>query len=169
MRSLPVISVPTFIDPVCGMTVKPETAAGKCEYNGSTYYFCAVGCLNKFQNDPGHFLMPAEKRNLPADVEYTCPMHPEVVQIGPGACPKCGMALEPSVFSLDAKEDTSEFDSMKRRFWIGVALTLPLLVLTMGEMLPGDPVMRFIPAGIFGWIQFALATPVVLWGGLPLF
>ena len=158
------------IDPVCGMTVEPETAAGSYEYLGTNYYFCGVGCLNKFQNAPDTFLAPKkEEKNMPTDVEYTCPMHPQISQIGPGSCPICGMALEPRVFSLDATEDNSELSGMTRRFWIGVALTLPLLVLTMGEMVPGNPVMKFIPPGIYGWIQFALATPVVLWGGLPFF
>ncbi len=163
------MSAQRFIDPVCGMTVNPESSAGSYEYKGNTYYFCAVGCLNKFQSNPESFLVPKEEKNLPSDVEYTCPMHPEVVQIGPGSCPICGMELEPRVFSLDAKEDTSEFDSMKRRFWIGVILTLPILVMTMGEMLPGNPLMTVFAPRSFSWIQFALATPVVLWGGWPFF
>ena len=157
------------IDPVCGMTVEPETAAGSFEYKGTNYYFCGVGCLNKFQNDPESFLTPKEEKSLPDGVEYTCPMHPQILQIGPGACPICGMALEPRVFSLDAEEDNSELSAMTRRFWIGVALTVPLLVLTMGEMVSGNSIMKFIPPDIYGWIQFALATPIVLWGGLPFF
>ncbi len=159
----------SFIDPVCGMTVRPQTAAGSYEYKGTTYYFCATGCLNKFQNDPASFLKQKEEKNLPTDVEYTCPMHPQISKIGPGSCPICGMALEPRVISLDAEEDTSELRSMTRRFWIGVVLTLPLLILTMGEMLPGNPVMRLFSPGFFSWFQALLATPVVLWGGLPFF
>ncbi len=158
------------VDPVCGMTVKPETAAGNYEYNGTTYYFCAVGCLNKFQSDPESYLQPKkEEKNQPTDVEYTCPMHPQILQIGPGSCPICGMALEPRVFSLDAEEDNSELLGMTRRFWIGVILTLPILVMTMGEMLPGNPLMTVFAPRAFSWIQFVLATPVVLWGGWPFF
>ncbi len=157
------------VDPVCGMAVDPDTAAGSHEYDGTTYYFCSAGCLEKFKNDPVSFLAPKKEKNLPKDVEYTCPMHPQILQMGPGSCPICGMALEPKVFSLDAEEDNSELRDMTRRFWICVVLALPLLILTMGEMLPGNPVMKVIPAGWFGWIQFFLATPVVLWGGLPFF
>ncbi|MEJ7623837.1 MAG: heavy metal translocating P-type ATPase [Pyrinomonadaceae bacterium] len=158
-----------FVDPVCGMTVSPDTAAGNYEHNGTTYYFCSVGCLNKFKNDPESFLAPKKEKDLPQGVEYTCPMHPEIVQIGPGSCPICGMALEPKVFSLDAEEDNSELRDMTRRFWVGVVLTLPVLVLTMGEMLPGNPLMTVFAPRTFSWIQFVLATPVVLWGGLPFF
>ncbi|MEP6847256.1 MAG: heavy metal translocating P-type ATPase, partial [Acidobacteriota bacterium] len=159
----------TYIDPVCGMTVKPGSAAASYERKGETYYFCSQGCLKKFQNDPNAFLSPKEEKILATDVEYTCPMHPQISHMGPGSCPICGMALEPRVVSLNTEEDTSELRSMTRRFWIGVGLTLPLLILTMGEMLPGDPVMKYIPTGIFGWLQFGLATPVVLWGGSPFF
>ncbi|MEO7672445.1 MAG: YHS domain-containing protein, partial [Pyrinomonadaceae bacterium] len=127
------------VDPVCGMTVDPNTAAGSHEINGKTYYFCSTGCLNKFKQDPEAFLSPKKEKNLPTAVEYTCPMHPQILQIGPGSCPICGMALEPKVFSLDAEEDNSELRDMTRRFWIGVVLTLPVLVLTMGEMIPGNP------------------------------
>ncbi len=169
-----------FIDPICGMTVVPATAAGSFEYDRTTYYFCSVGCLNKFKADPEGHLLVGQVQPKPVvitrrepknanNIEYTCPMHPQISQMGPGACPICGMALEPKVFSLDVEEDNSELNDMTRRFWICSLLTLPLLVLTMGEMLPGNPVMRFIPKGAFGWIQFALATPVVLWGGLPFF
>src|SRR5690349_6216096 len=107
----------SYVDPVCGMTVVPETAAGEYEYQGQKYYFCAVGCLNRFKSDPESFLAPTEKKqDLPQDVEYTCPMHPEIVQIGPGSCPICGMALEPKVFSLDTPEDNTELLDMTRRF-----------------------------------------------------
>ena len=159
----------TFIDPVCKMTVKPETSAGNYEYKGTTYYFCAIGCLNKFRNDPESFLASKVEKVQPKDVEYTCPMHPEISQIGPGSCPICGMALEPRVFSLDAEEDNSELRDMTRRFWIGAVLTLPILVLTMGEMLPGNPLMTVLAPRAFSWIQFVLATPVVMWGGWPFF
>ncbi len=158
-----------FVDPVCGMTVSANSAAGSYEHNGTTYYFCSVGCLNKFKQDPESFLAPKKEIKLRTDVEYTCPMHPQIVQIGPGSCPICGMALEPKVFSLDAAEDNTELHEMTRRFWVCVALSLPLLALTMGEMLPGNPVMRLLAPATFSWLQALLATPVVLWGGFPFF
>jgi Cu+-exporting ATPase len=186
----PAVEETRVLDPVCGMMIEPQTAAGSTEFAGTTYYFCNPGCLAKFEANPRvyldkqgggdmdghdhmHHAMPvAIGGRQPAaamDVEYTCPMHPEIVQIGPGSCPICGMALEPRVFSLDAVEDTSEFDDMWRRLWVCALLTLPLLLLTMAEMLPGMPVMRWLSPGTFGWIQAVLATPVVLWGGLPFF
>lgn len=154
------------LDPVCGMTIDPATAAGNFEYNGQTYYFCHTGCLTKFRQDPEKFLAPKKDVPVMEGVEYTCPMHPEILQIGPGSCPLCGMALEPKVFSLDAVEDKTELNDMTRRFWICALLTLPVFALAMAEMLPGNPVMRFLPSA---WIQFLLATPVVIWGGLPFF
>jgi Cu+-exporting ATPase len=156
-------------DPVCGMTVNPATAEGKHEHQGKIYYFCSTHCLHKFSADPESVLSPKSKASAPTDVEYTCPMHPEVVQIGPGACPKCGMALEPKVFSLTAEEDTSELDDMNRRFWICLALALPVFLLAMSEMIPGQPVQHAIGHRLVVWLQFALAAPVVLWGGWPFF
>ncbi|MEO6656207.1 MAG: heavy metal translocating P-type ATPase [Pyrinomonadaceae bacterium] len=155
------------IDPVCGMSVNPASAAGKYDFDGKPYYFCSTGCLEKFKKDPGSFLDPQQKAaDLPKDVEYTCPMHPEIVQIGPGACPICGMALEPRIVSLDDKPD-AELGAMTGRFWTCLALTVPVFALAMLEMVPGFD--RFVPANISLWIQFLLATPVVLWGGLPFF
>jgi len=156
-----------FIDPVCGMSLTQETAAGNYQHEGKTYYFCSTGCLNKFQHNPHHFL-EEKKEDPPAgmDVEYTCPMHPEVVQIGPGTCPKCGMALEPKTFSTDEKPDP-EFLEMKRRFWISTLLTLPVFLLAMTEMLPGLHQLVLPRASL--WMQFLLSTPVVLWGGFPFF
>jgi Cu+-exporting ATPase len=107
---------------------------------------------------------------VPADYHgtvYTCPMHPEVRQVKPGDCPICGMGLEPETAAA-GEEDTSELDDMTRRFWISAVLTLPLFLYAMSEMIPGNPVAAFVPAGWAQWIQFALATPVVLWGGWPL-
>ena len=137
-KSLPIVmpiqpamaSTEIHIDPICGMTVTPATAAGKHEHFGKTYYFCSTHCLHKFSADPESILNPRPKPPAPTDIEYTCPMDPEVVQIGPGICPKCGMALEPKVFSLTAEEDTSELDDMKRRFGISLALTLPVFLFT---------------------------------------
>ncbi len=175
------------VDPVCGMTVRPETAAGSYGYKNKTYYFCAAGCLEKFRQDPEKFLEnPVATPTTPAfghpssgrrgvsgsgqeGIEYTCPMHPQVIQIGPGTCPICGMALEPKVFSLGMEEDDSELRDMTRRFWVCLILTLPVFLMAMAEMLPGNPLMRVFPPGAPGWIQFVLATPVVLWGGLPFF
>ena len=158
-----------FVDPVCGMTVVPETSAGKYDFEGETYYFCSTGCLNKFKQNPASFLQEKKEETLEAaslGVEYTCPMHPEIVQIGPGSCPKCGMALEPKVMTLDDGPDP-EYVDMKRRFWISTVLTLPVFALAMGEMLPNYH--EYIAPKIALWIQFVLATPVILWGGFPFF
>ncbi|MBK7934477.1 MAG: heavy metal translocating P-type ATPase [Acidobacteria bacterium] len=157
-----------FVDPVCGMTVAPETSAGKYDFEGEAYYFCSTGCMNKFKQNPASF--PTRKRKIleaeSVGVEYTCPMHPEIVQIGPGSCPKCGMALEPKVMTLDDGPDP-EYVDMKRRFWISAVLTLPVFALAMGEMLPNYH--EYVAPKIALWIQFALATPVILWGGFPFF
>ncbi|MBK8302709.1 MAG: heavy metal translocating P-type ATPase [Chloracidobacterium sp.] len=158
-----------FVDPVCGMTVAPETSAGKFDFEGETYYFCSTSCLNKFKQNPASFLQGKKEEKLEAEskgVEYTCPMHPEIVQIGPGSCPKCGMALEPKVMTLDDGPDPEYLD-MKRRFWISTVLTLPVFALAMGEMLPNYH--EYIAPKIALWIQFVLATPVILWGGFPFF
>jgi Cu+-exporting ATPase len=159
-----------FVDPVCGMSVAPEIAAGKYDYKDKTFYFCSTGCLNKFKQKPANFLGEKKEEKhaetVSKGVEYTCPMHPEILQIGPGTCPKCGMALEPKVLTLNDTPDP-EFVDMKRRFWISAALTIPVFVLAMAEMLPNFH--EFISAKISLWIQFVLATPVVLWGGFPFF
>ncbi|MBK9216510.1 MAG: cadmium-translocating P-type ATPase [Chloracidobacterium sp.] len=166
------------VDPVCKMLVMPETAAASYAYNGTTYYFCMPGCRDKFAADPEQFLSepPAVAGDLPlvpTDVEYTCPMHPEIVQIGPGSCPICGMALEPKEISLDDMPDP-EYADMKRRFRISAALTLPVFVLAMGEMFVDlNALFLTWPHGrasyVSLWIQFLFATPVVLWGGRPFF
>ncbi len=157
------------VDPVCGMTVAPETAAGKHDFAAETYYFCSTGCLNKFKQNPLGFLKKEKEEKVSAEsegVEYTCPMHPEIVQIGPGSCPKCGMALEPMVMTLDDGPDP-EYVDMKRRFWISTLLTLPVFALAMGEMLPNYH--EYVAPKIALWVQFVLATPVILWGGFPFF
>ncbi len=169
------------IDPVCGMKVLPEKAAGHYAYKGKTYYFCGLKCLARFKENPEHFLAPKSAasplvsilpsapkpeepdrsvRHVPAAsaVEYTCPMDPEVRQIGPGACPKCGMALEPVQVSLEDSANP-ELADMSRRLWICAALTVPLLAM-----------MLWTGGGVhLLWLQAALATPVVLWGGRPFF
>jgi Cu+-exporting ATPase len=155
-----------FTDPVCGMKVTPDSAAASYEYQGDTYYFCSSGCGAKFKQDPQKYLKPATQKDLPQDVEYTCPMHPEIVQIGPGSCPICGMALEPKVISLDDRPDPELVD-MTRRFWISGILALPVFVLAMAEMLPNFH--NLVSPKLSIWVQFILATPVVVWGGWPFF
>lgn len=160
-----------FIDPVCGMSVSPETAAGNYVYKGETYYLCSAGCLNKFKQNPAAFLENKRKENMPAASEgavYTCPMHPEIGQIGPGICPICGMALEPKLISLDDAPDP-EYADMKRRFWNSAVLTVPVFALAMAEMIPAIAPQNFISPRTILWIQFVLTTPVVLYGGLPFF
>ncbi len=223
------------IDPVCGMTVDPATAAGKFDYEGETYYFCNPNCLRKFSVAPQDYLNKAprlavtgqpmvqlggkpgsapvmmtakpqtETRIVREGGEYTCPMDPDVAQTGPGACPKCGMALEPMTPASPAtkteyvcpmhpeivrdapgscpicgmaleprvvtmeEEENPELKDMKRRFRVSVALTLPVLFLAMSEMIPGQPIQHALSPRLLTLIQFALATPVVLWGGWPFF
>ena len=146
------------VDPVCHMNVMPATAAGKYDYKGKTYYFCNPRCLERFRANPEQFLglVQLEIRTPKAGTSsiYVCPMDPEVRQKGPGACPKCGMALEPETISLEEDKNT-ELESMTRRFWIAAILSMPVLVLGMAEMLRG--------------LQLLLATPVVVWCGQPLF
>ncbi len=160
----------THVDPVCKMLVKPETAAGKFNYQNRDYYFCSTGCLNKFRQTPETFLnpnrAPEPMNDAPEGIEYTCPMDPEIVQIGPGICPICGMALEPSAFTLDDAPDPEYLD-MRRRFVISAVLTVPVFALAMAEMLPDFH--SIMPAKLLLWIQFLLTTPVVLYGGLPFF
>ena len=161
------------IDPVCGMKVKRETARHRFEYRGEEYLFCCARCRERFQADPESFLKPkkveqASKRQAPATAAgtiYTCPMHLEVRQVGPGTCPICGMALEPEQVSLDQGPDPELID-MTRRFWIALALTAPVFAIEMGRHLG---LMHLVPSLWSNWISFALATPVVLWAGAPFF
>lgn len=159
----------TVKDPVCGMDVDPETAKHEAEHKGSTHYFCSAGCKAKFTEDPAKYLNPKKKiaTNENDTRVYTCPMHPEIEQQGPGSCPKCGMALEPLDGDDGGEEDTSELDDMRRRFWVSLALTLPIFVIAMGEMLP--PLEHLLSKPWLKWVQLALATPVVLWGGAVFF
>ena len=155
-------------DPVCGMDVDPHTATLKAEHNGVTYYFCAPGCRTKFIANPEKYLGdkgPAEP--VPEGTEYTCPMHPEIVQVGPGSCPICGMALEPMLVSLDDGPNHELLD-MTRRFWIGLALNAPVFALEMGAHLV-PALHHLVPPATSNWIQLVLATPVVLWAGAPFF
>ena len=213
------------IDPVCGMRVAPERAAGTYDFEGVTYYFCAPSCLARFQASPRTYLSrpappsspqdssccghggagaraaapaavdPAREYTCPMDpevrqigpgscpkcgmalepveaaaptrTEWTCPMHPEIVREQPGSCPICGMALEPRVVSVD--ERNPELDDMTRRFVVSALATVPILLFMVSEMLPGNPLGRMIPGAARNWIELALATPVVLWGGWPFF
>ncbi len=160
----PPASPATEIDPVCHMKVDPGRAAGTSEYEGHTYYFCSPGCVAKFEAGPARYLDPEPSPTAatqPANIPYTCPMHPEVRQIGPGSCPKCGMALEPAEFSFEASEErpNPEYADMKRRFLFAVVLTAPLLAISMAM-----PNLNWTT-----WVQFALATPVVFWAGRPFF
>jgi Cu+-exporting ATPase len=198
-------------DPVCGMTVDPAKAA-TVEHEGTKFYFCCQGCATKFQADPAKYLQPkpaapliqlvVKKENTKTD--YTCPMHPEVHNAGPGSCPKCGMALEPATIeapalrteytcpmhpeivrnapgscpicgmalepsTVAANNENPELIAMTRRFWIGAALTLPLLAVMVSDILPSHPIQHLLWGALLGWIEFALATPVVLWAGWPFF
>ncbi|MCW5681060.1 MAG: heavy metal translocating P-type ATPase [Xanthobacteraceae bacterium] len=153
-------------DPVCGMMVDPHTAKHRAEHRGHTYYFCNPKCREKFIADPEKYLSDQPRKDyVPAGTIYTCPMHPEVRQVGPGACPICGMALEPELVSLDTPPNP-ELADMTRRFWIALALSIPVLFL---EMVPHLTGIRFVRAEWSGPLQFALATPVVLWAGWPFF
>ncbi|WP_135209782.1 heavy metal translocating P-type ATPase [Vitreimonas flagellata] len=183
-------------DPVCGMTPKPDTPH-RLMHAGQEVLFCSAGCKAKFEADPTKYTKPAEEHaycaqpavasagaschghghrvhgapsvdlnTVPAGSKWTCPMHPEIVRAGPGSCPICGMALEPMMPSADAGPNPELID-MTRRFWIGAALALPVLALEMGRHFLG--IDGFVPPAWNGWLQFALASPVVLWGGWPFF
>ncbi|MBZ4415324.1 heavy metal translocating P-type ATPase [Myxococcus sp. RHSTA-1-4] len=199
------------IDPVCGMKVDPRAPkGGSLEHEGQTYFFCNPKCRERFRADPARFLSPeptpAEPEppaapgtmyvcpmdpevrqdhpgacpkcgmalepesppTLEARVEYVCPMHPEIVRDRPGSCPICGMALEPRTVLPEEAPDP-ELQSMWRRFLVGLGLTVPLLVLAMSDMIPGQPVQHAVPASVLAWAQLLLATPVVLWSGWPFF
>jgi YHS domain-containing protein len=156
-------------DPVCGMDVDPHTAKFRAEHGGRTYYFCAAGCRAKFIADPAKYLSKDERplEPVPEGTIYTCPMHPEVRQIGPGACPICGMALEPELITAGDHGPHPELVDMQRRFWVGLALTIPVLVLEMGGHLFGWH--HYISPTLSNGLQLLLATPVVLWAGWPFF
>jgi P-type Cu+ transporter len=172
-------------DPVCGMTVDPAKAAAKFEYKGKSYHFCSKRCAERFAAEPEKFLGASGTAGMHTDdpahahasvrgraeagpaaklAKYTCPMHPEIVQIGPGSCPICGMALEPLEVQAEAEADP-EYESMSRRFWVSVALSVPLLLIAMG----GHVLPIHWAASTRNWIELALATPVVVWGGWPFF
>jgi Cu+-exporting ATPase len=183
------------IDPVCGMKVDLTKAPRHAEHAGTTYYFCSAGCREKFVRNPESYLdktaasaseesaasaaseampaMPAISASsapaAPAGAVYTCPMHPEIVRDRPGSCPICGMALEPKTVTSADPEENAELVSMTRRFWVSAVLALPLLLLGMSAAVPALDLARRLPAGAVNWLELALATPVVLWGGWPFF
>ena len=156
------------IDPVCGMTVDPATTPHKTTLKGVEHYFCSAGCVVKFTKDPQRYLDPSSAppaEPVPEGTMFTCPMHLEIQQIGPGTCPICGMALEPMLVTADAGPNEELID-MTRRFWAGLALALPVFALEMGGHVFGwNP----LPHGWSNWVQLLLATPVVLWAGWPFF
>ena len=212
------------IDPVCGMTVDPKRAAGSYEYQGETYYFCATSCLDKFRRNPDAYLGDARNVTvhqiqlqpqaksphaashapLANKQTYICPMHPEVRQVGPGDCPKCGMALEPLEvtgpatttqyvcpmhpeivrdqpgdcpicgMALEPRTVAAEEEAnpaladMTRRFWVAAALSLPVFIIAMGHMIPGNPLSQAVSPHVLAWAELILCTPVVLWAGWPL-
>src|SRR5258706_10141381 len=214
----------TLIDPICDMSVEPANAAGKADFDGTTYYFCSVHCQKLFQTDPAKYLAAAKARQSsqpstphqhhahpleskpaisgttytcpmdpevrqtrpgacpkcgmalePLDIaaaltktEYTCPMHPEIVRDAPGSCPICGMALEARTVTL-AEEKNPELEDMTRRFWVGAVLSLPVLLVAMSDMIPGQPLHHTFSPRALVWFQFLFSTPVVLWCGWPFF
>ena len=165
-------------DPVCGMDVVPGQApGGSTDHAGKTYWFCSQGCREKFVGDPTRYVAPSPTKPAvdaiapapaPSRAKWTCPMHPQIVRDEPGSCPICGMALEPMTVTADEGPDP-ELIGMTRRFWIGLALTAPLLVFMIGDMLPGQPLRHLVSPRVTAWTQLVLATPVVLWCGWPFF
>ena len=162
------IDAKPFLDPVCGMRVAASDDKF-AEYQGTTYYFCCPSCVTKFKSDPEAWLNTSHKpkpaKSAAKDALYTCPMDPEIVQKGPGTCPVCGMALEP--MEASAEEDTTELDDMTHRLKIATALSLPLLLIAMSEMIPEASFAQRIGMTAYNWLQAILATPVVLWCGRP--
>ncbi|MDI6025755.1 heavy metal translocating P-type ATPase [Corticibacterium sp. UT-5YL-CI-8] len=157
------------IDPVCGMTVARASAKHFLRHEGEKFYFCSAGCKDKFEAEPARYLggRPAPEP-MPKGTQYTCPMHPEVVRDKPGSCPLCGMALEPMGIPTGDEGPNPELVDFTRRFWVSALLSIPLLVITMGPML-GLPFRGWMGERAAVWIEFALATPVVLWAALPFF
>ncbi len=155
-------------DPVCGMSVDPATAKHHTEHAGKAYVFCSAGCLAKFTANPGKYIAVAPAKSMPSDRDavYTCPMHPQIRQKGPGNCPICGMALEPLHVASESAPNAELID-MTRRFWIGLALTIPVVALEMGGHL--FDLHHLIAPSLSLWTQSTLSTPVVLWAGWPFF
>ena len=163
------------IDPVCNMKVAVETAKWSIQHGGKTSYFCGQSCLKKFEANPEKYdgTQVHTQQSVPIAPsaqasKYTCPMHPEIIRDKPGNCPICGMALEPLI-ATDDDTANPELISMTRRLWIGTALTLPLLAIMISDLMPSHPLNDLITGRALGWLEFALATPVVLWAGWPFF
>ena len=158
----------TTKDPVCGMTVAVKTDRRRAEFSGETFHFCSEKCQTKFKADPWHYASgraTGRKKAAPADAQYTCPMHPEIIRDDPGACPICGMALEPILPSDEPSEELTDFT---RRMWISAAAAVPLIVLTMGGLV-GLPVRDWIGHQTASYLEFVLASPIVLWAAGPFF
>jgi Cu+-exporting ATPase len=155
-------------DPVCGMKLDPATSKHRFDHGGKTFHFCSDSCQTKFAAAPETYLKSKAAAPVKAGTIYTCPMHPQIRQVGPGNCPICGMTLEPVEVTADAVPNHELID-MSRRFWIGLVLTLPVFILEMGGHIPGLGLHELVPMQTSIWIQFALATPVVLWAGWPFF
>ena len=166
----PEVAIPSrrMTDPVCGMAVDPATAKFSTTHAEATYYFCSAGCQQKFLADPGHYLASASVADAttpaPTGARWTCPMHPQIVRDAPGACPICGMALEPMLPSIDDSHAQAEIAAVRRKLWISTALTLPVLMVAMGPHLLG----WHVPAWT-AWMEFVLGSIVVLWGGASFF
>jgi Cu+-exporting ATPase len=161
------VTATTVIDPVCGMKVDPYATRHQASHLGQAYYFCSARCRERFVANPARYLTEArEAEPAPAGIIYTCPMHPEIRQVGPGTCPICGMALEPERAGLE-EGPSAELVDMRRRFWIGTALTVPVAALEMFGHVLG--LRHVLEAQTSNWIQLVLATPVVLWAGWPFF
>jgi Cu+-exporting ATPase len=182
----PVIATPQSIDPVCGMKVDPAEAAGSAVHEGTTYYFCSQNCLKQFEHDPGKYAAQFPVADEPAtdvaavhpsddvrstrstaptissSTKYTCPMHFQIIRDEPGNCPICGMALQP--LTTTAEEHNPELAGMSHRFWVSLCLTIPVFAISMSDAFGFHMGLRSMQ-----WVQFGLATPVVLWGGWPFF
>ncbi|MEO9168367.1 MAG: HAD-IC family P-type ATPase, partial [Aestuariivirga sp.] len=149
------------------MSVNVATSKHQAAHSGKTYHFCSAGCQAKFIAAPKHYLHgEIAPKIVEKDAIYTCPMHPQIRQVGPGSCPICGMALEPLVVTAEAQPN-HELADMTRRFWIGLALTVPVFILSMGAHVP--TIMKLVPMQVSNWVQLVLSAPVVLWAGWPFF
>lgn len=161
-----------YTEPVCGMATAGKDDTLYYEYEGERYYFCSEHCLKKFKDAPDSYSADnaasadEESSNQDTSGQYTCPMHPEIIEDVPGSCPKCGMALEPMTVKLDEEEDNSEYLDMRKRFIFGAIFTVPLVIIAMRDMLPGGHLIENLASStILGWVELVLATPVVLWAG----
>jgi Cu+-exporting ATPase len=168
----PMHDQPVAVDPVCGMDVRMGTGKPQSNHEGTDYHFCSQRCHDRFVEEPEHFLTGAHKQryeDMPEGTQYTCPMDPEIVRDEPGDCPLCGMALEPMGVPLGDTGPNPELVDFRRRFWLGAALTIPILVLAMGPMVGLGFARSGLGESLAGWVELVLATPVVLWSGWPFF